>query len=67
MSKGIKALLAREEGKLVRQIENHETTKLEQEILGDSAVIRGKLERQEVAMKQTEANIKKLKTAVAKL
>lgn len=67
MSNGIKALLAREEGKLVRQIENHEATKTEQEILGDSATVRGKLERQKVAMTQTKANIKKLKAAVAKL
>lgn len=67
MSDGIKALLAREEGKLVRQIANNEATKVEQEILGDNAVVRGKLERQEEAMKQTKANIKKLKAAADKL
>lgn len=64
---GIKALLDREEAKLIRQKANHEATKAEQEILGDSAIVRGKLERQAEAMKQTEANIKKLKAAVAKL
>ena len=67
MSNGIKALLAREENKLVRQLENHEATKVEQEVLGDSAVVRGKLERQADAMKQTRANIKKLQAAVSKL
>lgn len=67
MSKGIKALLAREEAKLIRQNENHEATKIEQELLGDSAIVRGKLERQIEAIKQTEANIKKLTAAVKKL
>lgn len=64
MSNAIKSLLAREEGKLVRQLENHEATKAEQEILGDSAIVRGKLDRQEVAMKATKANIAKLKKAL---
>ena len=67
MSNGIKALLAREEAKLIRQNDNHEATKMEQEILGDNAVVRGKLERQEAAIKQTETNIKKLAAAVKKL
>mgnify|MGYP000341483635 CR=1 FL=1 len=67
MTNGVKALLAREEGKLVRQEANHEATKVEQEILGDNAVVRGKLERQVEAMKQTRANIKKLKAAADKL
>lgn len=61
MSNAIKSLLAREENKLKRQIDNHEATKLEQEVLGDTAVVRAKLERQEEAMKVTRANIKKLK------
>lgn len=63
----IKDLLNREEGKLVRQKANHEATKAEQELLGDSAIIRGKLDRQAEAIKQTEANIKKLAAAVKKL
>ena len=63
MSDAINALLAREEGKLARQEENHAATKIEQEILGDSAYVRGKLERQEAAMKETRANIAKLKKA----
>lgn len=63
----IKDLLTREEGKLVRQKANHEATKVEQELLGDSATIRGKLDRQVEAIKQTEANIKKLAAAVKKL
>ena len=63
MADGIKALLAREEGKLARQEENHAATLVEQEILGDTAIVRGKLERQIEAMEVTKANIAKLKKA----
>ena len=63
----IKNLLQREETKLVRQERNLETTKTEIEILGDSAIRRGKVERQEQAIKDTKSNIAKLKKAVAAL
>ena len=67
MSNPIKAALAKEENKLVRQIENHEATKAVIEVLGDNAKERNKLDRQEAAMKETKANIAKLKKAVAAL
>ena len=63
MSNAIKDALAREEGKLVRQIANSEATVAVMEVLGDSAKERSKYDRQLVAIKDTKANIAKLKKA----
>ena len=63
MSNAIKDALAREEGKLVRQIANSEATVAVMEVLGDSAKERSKYDRQLVAFKDTKANIAKLKKA----
>ena len=63
MSEAIKNALAREEGKLVRQIANAEATVAVMEVLGDNAKERNKHERQLQAIKDTKANIAKLKKA----
>lgn len=67
MANPIKAALAKEQQKLARQLENHEATKVVIDILGDNTKEQNKLERQAEAIKQTEANIKKLEAAVKKL
>ena len=67
MSNGIKVALAKEEGKLVRQIANRDSTIAALEVLGDDARMRGNLDRQEQAIKDTEANIAKLSKAVKAL
>lgn len=66
MSNAIQAALAKELSKLARQKENHEATQAVIEILGDNPKERGKLERQAEAMKETEANIRKLQAAIGK-
>lgn len=63
MSNAINDLLAREESKLARQLANHEATKVELEILGDTSKVRNKLAKQENDIKATKANIAKLKKA----
>ena len=63
----MKDALAREEGKLVRQKANAEATVAVMEVLGDSAKERSKHDRQLQAIKDTQANIKKLKAACDKL
>ena len=67
MSNPIKAALAKEQAKLVRQLENHEATKAVIEILGDTPKERGKLDRQEAAINETRANIDKLEKAISAL
>ncbi len=63
MTNPIKDALAREESKLVRQIANSEATLAVMEILGDTAKERNKHDRQLQAIKDTKANINKLKKA----
>ena len=58
--------IGKEEGKLKRQQENHESTKALMAIVGESAKEIAKAERQEAAMRETEANIAALKKALAK-
>ena len=64
MSKALIDALAREEGKLKRQIDNHEAQKAILEVLGPVARELTKLERQEEAMKETRSNIAKLQKAL---
>ena len=64
MSNAIKIALAKEEAKLARQIENHESTQAVIQVLGDSAKERNKLDRQVAAMEETKSNIAKLKKAI---
>lgn len=64
---GIKAALDRELVKLARQKDNRDATIAVIEVLGESVKETNKLARQEEAIKDTEANIKKLKAAVEAL
>ncbi len=64
MSNAIIDALAREEGKLVRQIANRDATLAVIDVLGDSAKEQSKLGRQNQAIADTETNIAKLSKAV---
>lgn len=60
MSNVILDLVEREQVKLERQLRNIEKTKLEIEVLGKTVARENKLARNEKAVKDTRANIKKL-------
>ena len=64
MSNPIQVALAKEEAKLVRQIENNDATIAVMQILGENAKELAKVERQKEAMAETRSNIKKLKAAL---
>lgn len=66
MSNAVLDLIVREQTKLQRRKDLVATTKVEIEILGDSVKLRNKLARQEAAVKECEAAIKKLNAAAGK-
>ena len=66
MSNAILNAIAREQGKLLRQIDAVAATKVAIEVLGDSPREQAKLARQEACVKETRANIKKLQAAAGK-
>lgn len=63
MSNAILDLIEREQRKIERRRENVDATKLEIEILGDSVKLQNKLARQEAAVKESLAVLKKLNAA----
>ena len=63
MSNALINAIAKEQDKLVRQLENHEATKQVIAVLGESPRELNKLARQEAAIKETRSNIKKLQAA----
>lgn len=66
MSDAILDLILREQGKAERRRAAVEVTKTEIELLGDSPKLRNKLARQEQAVKDSLAAIKKLNAAAGK-
>lgn len=56
-------LIEREQNKLARRLATVEATKTEIELLGDSVKLQNKLARQEKAVSESRANIKKLNAA----
>ena len=56
-------LIEREQNKLARRLATVEATKTEIELLGDSVKLQNKLARQEKAVAESRANIKKLNAA----
>ena len=63
----IVSLLAREENKLQRQKDNLDATEVEKQVLGDSARVNGKIERQRASISVTEHNINVLQKHLKKL
>ena len=63
MSNPILDLIVREQGKAERRRANVAATKAEIEILGDSQNLQNKLARQELAVKESLATLKKLNAA----
>jgi K+/H+ antiporter YhaU regulatory subunit KhtT len=59
--------LAREEAKVIRQTDLRDSTIAEMEVLGETAKGMNRLERQNQAIRDTKANITKLKAAVKAL
>ena len=64
MSNAIFSLIEREQNKLARRKEALEASKIEAEILGDSAKLQNKIARQESAVKESEAALNKLNKAI---
>lgn len=64
MSNPLIDALAKEQGKLQRQLENNSSTKAVIEVLGETPRELNKLARQEAAIKETRSNIKKLQAAL---
>lgn len=67
MSNAILTLIEKRQTKLQRQLDNAAATKVEIEILGDSVALQNKLKRQEAAIKETRAEIKKLNESAGTL
>ena len=66
MSNALINAIAKEQDKLVRQLENNAATKEVIAVLGESPRELNKLARQEAAIKETRSNIKKLQAAANK-
>ena len=66
MSNAILDLIVREQAKAERRRANVAATKAEIEIFGDSQSLQNKLARQEAAVKESVANLKKLNAAAGK-
>lgn len=60
MSNATLNLIAKEQSKLQRQLDNLESTKLDIEVLGETPRKLNNLARQEAAVAETRANIEKL-------
>lgn len=63
MSNAINMAIAKEQQKLIRQEENHESTKALLAVLGDDVKELNKLERQKEAIKETKQRIARLEKA----
>lgn len=66
MSNAILNAIAKEQSKLLRQIDNLESTKAVLEVLGDDPREQAKVSRQEDAIKDTKSRIAKLQKAAGK-